>query len=79
MTSARIFHTLIITVMAAGVATTVFPSLRGLVATLGVVAGVLLVLVPVAKFVADEIRWNREIDQVIKAPVPSRGHDLVAR
>lgn len=78
MTSARFFYFLTATVIAGGVATTLLPSLRGLVATLGVVAGVLLVLVPVAKFVADEIRWNRQMDQIISAPA-TRGHELVAK
>lgn len=79
MNSSRVFYLLTATVMGGGVATTLLPSLRGPVATLGVIAGVLVVLGLVAKLVADEIRWNREIDQVIKAPAPSRGHDLAAK
>lgn len=79
MTSARVFYLLTATVMGGGVATTFVPPLKGLVATLGVITGVLVVLALVAKFVADEIRWNREIDQVIDAPAASCGHELVAK
>ncbi|MBA2323524.1 MAG: hypothetical protein H0V92_05735 [Pseudonocardiales bacterium] len=80
MTSARVFYALTCTIMATGVATTFVPAIRDLVATGWIVAGVLAVLVAVAKYVADEIRWNREMDAVINAPAtPVATPELVAK
>jgi hypothetical protein len=80
MTSARILYSLLTVVTVTGVATTLVPALRAVVAIGGLVAGVLAVAIAVASLVAVEVRWNREIDRLIAEPLPvAIDRDEVAR
>lgn len=77
MTSARVFYSLLAAIVVTGVPASFDPAWERVYVIAWIMAAALAALVAVAKLVAGEIRWRREIDRIIAEPTdldnPSAG------